>query len=61
MQVYSYYRNRYEEIRRPPHGRARLAVAAPIAVLSAGLILGFLAPPGCSLGPSPTPISGKPA
>jgi hypothetical protein len=38
MQVYSYYRNRYEEIRRPPHGRARLAVAAPIAVLSAGLI-----------------------
>ena len=61
MRVYSYYRNRYEEISRPPHARAHLAVAALLAVLSAGLILGSLAPTGCSLGHSPTPISGNPS
>jgi hypothetical protein len=61
MQDYSYYRNRYEEIPRPPHARAHLAVAALLAVLSSGLILGFLAPTGCSMGHSPTPISGSPS
>jgi hypothetical protein len=60
MKVYS-YRNRYEEIRRPPYARARLAVAALLAVLSAGLILGFLAPTGCSLGHSLAPSGGKPS